>query len=150
MRRANVLSGVILAVFGLVMLFAVIPWEIGAGPDGMMSPRLVPSLMMVVVVGLSLLLVINNIRARPDDLRSDRPMPISRGEIAALIKISAVFAIAIGLYLWLTPLAGGAALVFGALWVLGERRPIIYAVMPPALLTAIWFLFYKVLGTGIV
>lgn len=149
MRRADVISGVILAVFGLVMLVAVIPWQIGPGPDGMMSPRLVPTMMMVVVTGLSLLLVVNNIRAKQETPDTDSPPPISRGEFTALAKIGAVFAVAVALYVWLSPLAGGAALVVGALLVLGERRPVVIVAMPAALLTAIWFLFYKVLGTGI-
>ena len=150
MRRANVISGAILAIFGMVVLVVVIPWQIGPGPDGMMSPRLVPGMMMVAVIGLSLLLVINNVRARPDAPQADAPSPISRGEVAALARIAAVFALAIALHLWVSPLAGGAILVAGALWVLGERRPLVIVAMPAALLTALWFLFYKVLGTGIV
>ncbi len=150
MRRANVYSGVILAVFSLVMLVAVIPWQIGRGPDGMMSPSLVPSMMMVVVAGLSLLLVVNNIRAKPANPQDESPAPISRDELLALVKIGAVFAVSIALYLWVAPLAAGAALIVGALVVLGERRPLVVLAMPAALLAAIWFLFYKVLGTGIV
>lgn len=150
MRRANVLSGVVLAIFGLAMLVVVIPWQIAPGPEGMMSPGLVPSMMMVVVIGLSLLLVLNNIRAKPEDPADEPPVPISRGELMALAKIGAVFAAAIVCYLWISPLVAGTALIVGALVALGERRPLIIIAMPAALLLAIWFLFYKVLGTGIV
>ena len=48
MRRANIVSGVVLALFGLVMLVAVIPLQIEHGPPDMVSPRLVPNMMMVV------------------------------------------------------------------------------------------------------
>lgn len=150
MRRANVISGVVLAIFGLVMLVGVIPFQIGHGPQGMMSPRLVPSMMMIVVTGLSLLLVVNNLRSAPGHGEDEATPPISRGELAALLKIGAVFAVAIALYVWVSPLAAGAALVIGALVTLGERRPLVLVAMPAALLIAIWFLFYKVLGTGIV
>ncbi|WP_193183333.1 tripartite tricarboxylate transporter TctB family protein [Nisaea sediminum] len=150
MRRANVLSGVVLAVFGLVMLVVVIPAQIGPGPEGMMAPSLVPSMMMILVIVLSLLLTFNNMKAKPENADDELPVPISRGEFAALLKLGAVFAAAIALYLWVSPLVAGAALIVGALLALGERRPLVIVAMPTALLLAIWFLFYKVLGTGIV
>ncbi len=149
MRRANIISGVILAIFGLVMLAVVIPLQIDPGPDGMMSPRLVPGMMMGVVIALSLLLVINNIRAKEPEAADAGP-PISRNELLALAKIGAVFGAAILLYLLVSPLPAGAVIVIGALVALGERRPLVLIAMPAGLLAAIWFLFYKVLGTGIV
>ncbi|PWW01483.1 tripartite tricarboxylate transporter TctB family protein [Hoeflea marina] len=149
MRRANVMAGVILAVFGLVMLVIVIPRQIGPGPDGMMSPSLVPSMMMIVITALSLILVISNIRARPVDARAEPAAPISRDEILALVRILGLFAVALGLHLWLSPLAAGFALVAGAQLVLGERRPLLLILVPAGFLGAIWLLFYKLLGTAI-
>ena len=150
MRRANVISGVILAVFGLIMLVVVIPWQVAPGPDGMMSPRLVPSIMMLVVTLLSALLVFNNLRAIRDERAVAEPNPITAAELGALFRLGVVFALAIALYLWISPVMGGAALILGALLVLGERRPVVLIVMPAGLLLAVWLLFYKVLGTGIV
>ncbi len=148
MRRANVVSGVVLALFGLAMLFAVIPWQIEPGPQGMMSPRLVPGMMMAFVTALAVLLVINNLRAAPDP--EDDVSPISRSELLALVRIGAIFALAVALYSWVSPLAAGAAVVAGSLLALGERRPWMILGMPVVLLLALWFLFYKVLGTAIV
>jgi len=150
MRRANVVSGVVLALFGLVMLFVVIPWQIEPGPAGMVAPSLVPNIMMVVITGLAVLLVINNLRADPHAPDAETTPPISRAELLAMVKIGAVFAVAVGLYLWVSPLAAGAALMVGALVTLGERRLYIIVLMPAALLLALWLLFYKVLGTAIV
>ena len=148
LRRANVVSGVVLAVFGIAMLFAIIPWQIEPGPQGMMSPRLVPGMMMAFVTVLAALLVINNLRAEPD-LEGD-VSPISRGELLALIRIGAIFALSVALFSWVSPLAAGAVVVAGSLLVLGERRPWMILGMPVLLLLALWFLFYKVLGTAIV
>ncbi|MBK7902973.1 MAG: hypothetical protein IPJ97_08490 [Proteobacteria bacterium] len=78
MRRANVVSGVVLVVVGFMMLFVVIPWQIVPGPAEMMSPRLVPSLMIAVIVGLSVLLVIKNLQAGPDNADETESPPISR------------------------------------------------------------------------
>jgi len=152
MRRANVVSGVVLAVFGLVMLFAVIPWQIEPGPKDMVSPSLVPNLMMIVITGLAVLLAITNLRdgGITGETAEDAAPPISRAELMALVKIGGVFALAVALYLWVSPLAAGAALMIGALVALGERRLLVVVLMPAALLLALWLLFYKVLGTAIV
>lgn len=148
MRRANVVSGVLLSLFGLVMLVVVIPWQIEAGPADMMSPRLVPQIMMVTVTALALLLIVTNLRADPDETVA-AASPISRSELAALAKIGAIFAVSLALYEWVSPLAAGAALVAGTLLALGERRLLVIVLMPSALLLALWLLFYKVLGTAI-
>lgn len=145
MRRANIVSGVVLAIFGFVMLTVIIPWQIESGPEGVVSPSLVPNLTMIVVAALSVLLVINNLRAAPDA----GPSPVTRADMAALLKIGAIFAMSVLLYLWVSPLAAGVALMVSTLLVLGERRTIYLVALPSVLLLAIWFLFHKVLGTAI-
>ena len=150
MRRADVVSGIVLAVFSLVMLFAVIPWQIEPGPQSMVSPRLVPSMMMVFIAVLSVMLIVSNLRPAEGAVADEPAMPFSRSELAALFKLGAVFAVALGLYLLTSPLAAGAGLMVGALLALGERRPLVIVLMPAVFLLAIWLLFYKVLGTAIV
>ena len=150
MRYANIITGVVLGVVGLLTIFVVIPWQIAPGPAGYMSPRLVPTMMMALITGLALLLVVNNLRAGADRTEPHEPQPFTRGEMLAVAKIGGVFAVSVALYLWVSPLAAGAALVVGALLVLGERRPLVIVLMPAGLLLAIWVLFYKVLGTAIV
>jgi hypothetical protein len=150
MRRANVVSGIVLALFGLVMLGVVIPWQIEPGPADMMSPRVMPNLMMGIITALSVLLVVTNLRRNATEPEADEVSPISRAELLALFRIGALFAVSIGLYFWVSPLVAATALVVGALLLLGERRPWMIVAMPAALLLAIWFLFYKVLGTAIV
>jgi putative tricarboxylic transport membrane protein len=150
MRRANIVSGIVLAVFGLVMVFAVIPAQIEPGPEGIVSPRLVPNMAMILIIALSMLLVVNNLRAGEPRPAEGPSVPITRSEFAALLKLGTVFGVALTLYLYVSPLAAGAGLVIGTLVALGERRPIVIVLMPAVLLAAIWLLFYKVLGTAIV
>lgn len=149
MRRANVVSGVVLALFGLAMLLVVIPAQIEPGPPGLMSPRLVPNLTMGLVTGLAVLLAVTNLRVPAED-SAPSALPISGAEVAALFKLGGVFAVALALYAMASPLAAGAALIAGTLLVLGERRPLALVLMPAGLLLALWLLFYKVLGTAIV
>lgn len=149
MRRANVISGIVLAAFGLVMIFAIIPWQIETAPPGFVSPRLVPYITMAVMVVLSVILIANNWRVPANENSEDKASPISRSELIALTKIGAVFALAITLYLLVSPLAAGAALLVVSFLVLGERRPLPITAISASILLAIWFLFYQVLGTAI-
>lgn len=149
MKRADLISGIVLAVFGLMMLAFVIPLQIEKAPPGYVSPRLVPNLAMISIVGLSGLLIVKSLRkAGAPPLLPEAVF--SRSELIALLKISAVFTVALVLF-WLgTPLGAGIVLIAGTLVLLGERRPLVLVLMPAGLLLAIWVLFYKVLGTAIV
>ena len=146
MRRANLISGVTLFLFGAVMLAAIIPAQIEEGPEGMMSPRLVPQLMMGLIMALSLLLVGTNLRAP----QGDAPSPFSRAELLAFAAIMGLFALSVALFLLVNALAASLVLIVGALLILGERRPLILLLMPPCLIGGTWLLFTRVLGTAIV
>ena len=148
MKRANIVSGFVMGSFGLLMLLVVIPAQIEPAPDGFVSPRLVPNITMILVVGLSILMVINTLRTGPD-LQPDA-VTFQRSELVALVKISAVFAVSLGSFLWVSPLVAGVALVSGTLLALGERNILVLVLMPAVLMFAVWLLFYRVLGTAIV
>jgi hypothetical protein len=109
----------------------------------------VPNLAMIVVTGLTLLLVVKSLR-QVDDSPWGRMKVFSRGEMIALLKIGAVFAVSLAAFLLGAPLVAGIVLVAGTLLLLGERRPLILVLMPAGLLLAIWALFYKLLGSPIV
>ena len=145
MKRANAITGVVLAIIAILSLVVIIPWQIETGPRGMMSPRLVPQIMMGCILLLSVVLVVTNLG--PD--APGAPPPFSRQELIALALIGGVFAAAILLYLLVEPLAFGVALVAGSLVSLGERRPHVVIAMPVILMFVLWVLFYKVLGTAI-
>ena len=145
MRRANVISGMVLAIFAILTLLVLIPWQIEEGPRGMMSPRLVPQLVMGAVLVLSAILVLTNLGARA----TGEVSPFSREELRAFGLIGVVFALALGSYFLAGALAFGLVLVGGALLALGERRPLVILTMPLILMLMLWALFYKVLGTAI-
>lgn len=145
MRTANLISGAALVVFGLLMIFVVIPVQIEEGPPGMISPRLLPQIMLWMITGLALLLVLTNLRPQA----GDQPAPISRSEILALLKIAAAFAVALVLFFLAGPLWAGIALVAGTLLLLGERRPLVVIGMTVGLLGSTWVLFYQILRTPI-
>lgn len=140
------MSGVTLCLFSIIVLFGIIPWQIEEAPPGFISPRLVPQLMMMTVAVLSCLQVVNAWRQQA----SNDVWPISKSEILALVKILGAFAIGIVLYLFGNPLLAAIGLVVSALIFLEERRVWLILLLPMVLITGVWLLFYKVLGTAIV
>lgn len=145
MRTANIVSGMVLAVFGLSMIFVILPIQIEEGPPGMVSPRLVPQIMLWVITCLSLLLAASNLRSG----RNDEPSPISKDEVIALVKVAAAFAAALTLYFTAGALWAGVVLVAGTLLLLGERRIHVIVLMTGGILGMTWLLFYQILGTPI-
>lgn len=145
MRIANLVSGAVLILFAIVMLWLVIPAQIEEGPQGMMSPRLVPQMMVWLILGLSVLLVLSNLsRTAQDD-----PKPFTRDEIVAFVRIGGVFAVSLALFLSIGVLPAVVVLILGSLLALGERRPVILVLMPLCLIGGAYILFYRVLGTAI-
>ncbi|WP_163851935.1 tripartite tricarboxylate transporter TctB family protein [Pseudooceanicola aestuarii] len=147
MQQTNVISGAVLTIFGIAMMMWFIPAQIEEGPEGMMSPRLVPQMMMGAITLLSIALVLTNLRGLA---QAEHRSPISHAELVSLAKHAAVFAIAVTLFLLGSPLLAGVALIGGMLLALGERRPLVLIGMPALILLGTWLLFYKVLGTAIV
>lgn len=148
MQRTNVISGLILCVIGLITLWVVIPMGIEQGPEGVMSPRLVPNLMMVLVVGLSVLLVVQNWHAART-LKNQAPV-MARLELISLAKHGVVFAVALLLFHWGSSLGAGLTIILGSLLAFGERRLWMLLLMPTSILFLTWLVFYRVLQTPIV
>jgi len=145
MRHANILSGLILGGLALITWWWVIPLGIDQGPEAVMSPRLVPNLTLFFIMGLSAMLVIQNLRAPSDE--SNKAIVISRAELFSLFKHGVVFGLALAMHaLGWSPL-DGLMLLLGSLWVLGERRPWLLLLMPTALVLLTWLVFYRLLGS---
>ena len=145
MKFVDILSGVGLCAFSLLMLFVIIPWQIEPAPSGYLSPRLIPQLMMGAVAVLAVLQVFNALRRQ----NADQGFPIKKSEILALIKIGGVFASAIILYFMETPLGASIVLIAGTMVVLGERRVWLIVSMTGGLIFTAWYLFYQILNTAI-
>lgn len=149
MRTANVISGVVLIGFSMLMLFVIIPWQIDPAPEGMISTRLVPNLMMIAIAVLSAGLIVTSLRSGQQQAGTGQK-PFTRTDLRVALLFAALFAIALVLYRFAGPLAAGFALVAGGLLALGERRPVFVLGLPVALLGTLWLVFYKLLGTAIV
>jgi hypothetical protein len=122
-RRADIVAGLILTLFGLVLLFAIIPAQVGgdAGAAGV-APDVFPLTLMWLMTGLAAALAVSRLLSRgkqdePAPLRSENfffILAASLGLIASFLAIS-----------YLGFIVGGALTVAIAMVAMdGRRHPI--------------------------
>ncbi|MBP1845762.1 hypothetical protein J2046_004036 [Rhizobium petrolearium] len=146
MKRVDIWSGAAVCVLALFIMFVVIPWQIDDVKEGYVAPRLVPQISMAFIVLLSALQVFTAARGEMQESAT----LVTRAELAALLKLSAIFALSLILYLYLSPLAAAVSLLAGSLLALGERRPVLIAGITGVPIFIVWLVFYRLLGTAIV
>lgn len=148
MRKANLISGIFLLGFSLLLLFWLIPWQVEEAFGGEVSPRLLPQICAVGIGLLSIILITTNLKAPSADA-DPGPFPISWPEFRALLVIGILLALGIFLFVKAGPIIASVVLVVGVMYAMGERNPLPFVLIPVVLLVSSWFLFYKVLGTAI-
>ena len=135
--------------FGLVFLLFVIPFDIEAGPEDVLSPSLVPNVMVGLIVFLALILIVKNRRHSADPQASDERSPISIPEVRAVVWVVAILAAAILLFMWFGVIPAAVVLVVGLMLAMGERHWLPLVLTPLSLLVGAYLLFYQLLGTSI-
>jgi Tripartite tricarboxylate transporter TctB family len=119
-RRADIVAGLILTLFGIVSIFAIIPAQVGsdAGVAGV-APDVFPLTLMWLATGLAAALVVSRLvsRGKPDEpapLRSENfffILAASIGLIGSFLAIS-----------YLGFIAGSALTVAAAMFAMDGRR----------------------------
>ena len=150
MKKANLVSGILLLVFSIVLLFWLIPWQVEEAYDGQVSPRLLPQICAVGIGVLSLVLIFGNWDAFTEPGAKDAPPALTWPEIRAWLVISVLLAVSIFVFTLAGPIPSSVLLIAGVLFAMGERRILPYILIPAVLLTGSYFMFYKLLGTAIV
>mgnify|MGYP006443157991 CR=1 FL=1 len=150
MKKANLVSGILLLIFSLVMLFWLIPTQVEEAFDGQVSPQLLPQICAGGIGLLSLVLIFMNFSAFTEAGAKDAPPALSWLEVRAWLIITSMLAVCIFVFTLAGPIVACTLLVGGVLFAMGERRIVPYIVIPAVLLTSSYFMFYKLLGTAIV
>ncbi len=150
MKKANLVSGIILLLFSLALLFWVIPEQVEDAFDGQVSPRLLPQICAVGIGLLSLVLIFSNFTAFTEPGAKEAPPALSWLEIRAWLVIAGMMAVSIFVFTLAGPIVACTLLIVGILFAMGERRILPYILIPAVLLTGSYFMFYKLLGTAIV
>ena len=144
MRRADIISAALLTVFGLLVIFVIIPiWVPGhdAGNYGLRAQD-TPYLTMIVVTVLSAYLLLRKLFFDRDD---SEKAPIPRESWVFLGIAGAVLIVTLILLQFIGILAGGPFVVAVFMYMMGERRPI--AILATAIIAPVlvWAFFWKLL-----
>ena len=144
MRRADIISAALLIIFGLLVIFVVIPiWVPGhqAGNYGLRAQD-APYLTMIVATGLSAWFLVRRLFFDRD---GDEKAPIPRESWKFLLIASMLLAVTLVMLETIGVLAGGPFIVAVFMIMMGERRPLaigLTAVLAPL---AVWAFFWKLL-----
>ena len=66
MRNSDLISGGLMVIFGLVMIFVIVPIQIKSSSEYAVEPKLFPEILLWLFVAMSALLVATRIAAPPD------------------------------------------------------------------------------------
>lgn len=146
MKKAELVSGLVLLTFGIALWIYLIPWQIAVSPGATISPRMMPRICAAAIMLFSLMLIGQSWLA----LRRDGGgAPVfSRAELLAAVAVVALIGLASGLFVLFGPLPAGLAVIVLPMLALGERRILMITLLPAGLLAGAWLLFYVLLGTS--
>lgn len=148
MDRADLIGGAGLALFGLLMIFVLIPMDTVEGAYFGLPPTLFPtllsSLLTVCALGQVLQSVTRIYRRAPP-----RPVPVSRLNLLMFVIAGSLALGGVLLIDWFGMLIGGPVLIAILMIFLGERNPlriVLTAALPVGL---VYLLAVHVLGTAV-
>jgi hypothetical protein len=151
MKTADLVSAGLVALFGLLILFVVIPGWVPAHEEGGygMGARVMPRVMATTVVVFAIAFFVSRLlgHREPGDGegQADEPAPLDRGNWG-FIGLAALFLVLVtAVFTWAGFLVAGPLTVAGFMLAMGERRPL--AVLGAAILApaAIWLFFWQLL-----
>lgn len=147
MRKADIVSGAVLCLLSLGLIFYWIPQQIDDSSMATISPRLVPYVAAILTAVLCAILVILRVSRKPTAVQRMVLPPrvlLWTGIVVGVILVSLALVQMVG------PLAGALVLPVILLLALGERSPVILVAVPAILTATGWLLLYKILGTALV
>ena len=148
--RGEVGSGLFLLIFGLVLLFWIIPAQIAQPQFTVsMSPRTLPQLCAITIIVLSAFLIVKAMLPRAADAKIRSRLRISRGEVAAVLGTVLVLVAACVVFSFGYFVAAACVLLWGALALLRTRTVLPYILLPVMLIAAAYVLLDVVMGTSL-
>jgi hypothetical protein len=148
MDRADLIGGAGLALFGLLMIFVLIPLGTEEGAYFGLSPTLFPTLLSTLLTVCALGQVAQSL-VRIHRKATARPIPVSVWNLLMFLAASLLALGGVILIDWFGMLIGGPALIAILMIFLGERNPlriILTATLPVGL---VYLLAIHVLGTAV-
>ena len=147
MPKSDLIAGIVLMLFGVVLLAFIIPTQTSEGGDATISPALLPQ---ICAVGITVLALMLAARAAGRLRRGEAAgVVVPNAEWLAALAVLVAVSVSVALFVWVHPAVAAGALVVGLMLYMGERRIVFLIAIPVVLLVGSWILFYKVLGTAI-
>lgn len=138
-NSADRFTGAFFLVFGLVMVFLVIPTYVEDAPGGNLSPKTMPNVIAWVIAFCGGLLVLKPTTHKAPDLRF-----FAQATAYVAVLGTAIYAMSIWGFLYVSPV-----LAFVIMLMIGERRPLWLGLGIVVMPAAIWFLVTQLLERGL-
>jgi len=148
MDRADLIGGVGLTLFGLLMIFVLIPLGTEEGAYFGLSPTLFPTLLSTLLTFCALGQVAQSI-IRIRRKRTPRSIPISGWNLLMFIIASVLAFGGVLIVDWFGILIGGPALIAVLMIFLGERDPLRVILTAALPVGVVYLLATHVLGTAL-
>lgn len=140
MRKADIIAAVFLIIFGLLMIFIIIPAQTEPGEEYGVPPSTVPLAATGLVTAMACILLVKRLRERTAD---DQPNPIGRGQWLHILGFTALLLAGLGLIKLLHFIPGGIVFIAALMLITGQRRPLIIglvsATTPCLVYSALWY-----------
>jgi hypothetical protein len=141
MKRADIVAGAFLIVSGLAIIFIVIPNQTSPGEEYGMPPSFLPTLAMVIITGLALILVLQNIFGSRKG--SHDAAPLTSGSWRHIGMFSALLFLSLGAIKVVGFIPGGILSITAFMVVMGARHPLIIALVsiptPVIIYLVLWY-----------
>ena len=140
MRKADLMAACFLIVFGLLMMFVIIPAQTESGEEYGVPPSTVPLAATGLVTAMAVLLVIKRLRERAPDQELG---PVQARQWLHIALFAALLFAGLGLIWFLHFIPGGIVFIAGMMLVTGQRNPLIIglvsALTPCLVYCALWY-----------
>jgi Tripartite tricarboxylate transporter TctB family len=119
-RRSDIYSGSLLVVFGLVMIFAIVPTQIDSTGEYGLDPKFFPVSLLWLIVCMSALLVTSRWMITVDD--RDDPGPLDRQNWMFIAGAALYLLIGFVTVDFAGFIPGGILMIAVLMYLMGERR----------------------------
>ena len=144
MARADLIAGVLLMGFGLVLLIWIIPAQTEPNTGAAVAPALLPQICAVGITILAAVLTLNGVRGVTVNAEAPK-----KSEWAAMVAVVTFIILTTVLFKYVHAAVAGAFVCLATMLFMGERRWWALIGLPGALVLGVYLLFYEFLGTAI-
>jgi len=145
MKKADIISSGLVTLFGLMLIFFIIPNWVPTILDGDYGLRAkdMPNVAAISITALAALFFIYSLRMQ-SQTEADKP-PLNRQNWVFLFQIALFLLFVVAIFEWVGFLAAGPVTIGGFMIMMGERRPLHVGATAIGVTVGIWLFFWQLL-----